>query len=402
MQKIVLKLLVLSISIAALMVGSCAKNNPVAPSQAPSQGKMSFALEAADNAVTGKVTIAKGALTEVLPISITNHAGTVMFSDIQVGTWQIQVQLFDAGGVEIYTGNGTALVTLATTTTVTIRVNHNTGHLQIIVNVPSGGYVNDQKPDVVLTGLNASSVWSDKTKMFVADSNGSILIFNSIPTTAGVSPDVILGGLGADLVRSDGKKLIVSSTANDRVMIYNSIPTNNSASPDVTLTGVNYLGWATTDGAKLYVLETWYNNVLIFNTIPDNNNTSPDVVLSGINNAWSICSDGARLFLSNFDKSVFIYNSIPSNDSATPDVVLRPDLGFDSRICSDGKCLFVCDRYPSTDHSRILVFNTIPTNGNAIPDAVIKGFYALGDVCSDGVRLLVIDNGSVSIFNQNQ
>jgi uncharacterized protein YcfL len=126
----------IAVSIGVLLVASCAKHNPVAPSQAPSQGKMLFTLEAADNVVSGKVTISKGAITQDLPISITNHTGTVNFDGIQVGTWQILVQLFDSSGVEIYTGNGTALVTLNATTTVTIRVNHNTGNLQVIVQVP--------------------------------------------------------------------------------------------------------------------------------------------------------------------------------------------------------------------------------------------------------------------------
>jgi uncharacterized protein YcfL len=135
MKKAVLALI--TIFIATLMVAGCAKHNPVAPSQAPSQGKMSFTLDAADNVVSGKVTITKGAITEVMPIEITNHEGTVSFNSIQVGTWQIRVQLFDANGTELYTGTGSGLVTLNATTIVTIRVNHNTGTLQISVLVPS-------------------------------------------------------------------------------------------------------------------------------------------------------------------------------------------------------------------------------------------------------------------------
>lgn len=116
----------------------CAKANPVAPSQTPEQGKLLFALDAAsDNIATGKVTITKGNITQVLPITITGHTGSVAFSAVQVGHWSIQVQLFDADGVEIYSGDGTAVVAKNATTTATIRVNHNTGNLTIIVNTDS-------------------------------------------------------------------------------------------------------------------------------------------------------------------------------------------------------------------------------------------------------------------------
>ena len=75
-------------------------------------------------------------MTHVLPITITDHSGTVTFAGIQVGHWDILVQLFDEGGVEIYTGTGEAIVTKDATTTVTIRVEHNTGTLIINVEVP--------------------------------------------------------------------------------------------------------------------------------------------------------------------------------------------------------------------------------------------------------------------------
>jgi hypothetical protein len=135
MKKILYLLFVLSISI--LMAVSCSKKNPVAPSQAASQGKITFALNAADNITSGKVTITKDAITETQPIAISNHTGSVVFNSIQVGTWNLLVQLFDANGDEIYTGNGTALVELDATTEVNITVDHNTGTMQINVLVPS-------------------------------------------------------------------------------------------------------------------------------------------------------------------------------------------------------------------------------------------------------------------------
>ncbi|MCD4813750.1 LamG domain-containing protein [bacterium] len=124
------------IAISAFIAISCSQNNPIAPSTAPSQGKMMFALDAADNIATGQVTVTKGALTHVLPITIADHSGSVIFEPIQVGHWDILVQLYDVDGVEIYIGTGEAIVTKNNTTTVTIRVEHNTGNLEIIVEVP--------------------------------------------------------------------------------------------------------------------------------------------------------------------------------------------------------------------------------------------------------------------------
>ncbi|MCD4813749.1 LamG domain-containing protein [bacterium] len=131
-----LALLLAVLAVPAVMFISCSQNNPIAPNTAPSQGKMMFALDAADNIATGQVTVTKGALTHVLPITIADHSGSVIFEPIQVGHWDILVQLYDVDGVEIYTGTGEAIVTKDATTTVTIRVEHNTGTLIIQVEVP--------------------------------------------------------------------------------------------------------------------------------------------------------------------------------------------------------------------------------------------------------------------------
>jgi hypothetical protein len=119
-----------------LLLAGCSRNNPVAPSTAPAQGRIQLALEAADEVASGKVTITKGVLTQILPISITSHTGSVLFESIQVGTWTIIVQLFDKDGVEIYSGSGEAVVSVNTTTCVSIRVNHNTGDLEVVVELP--------------------------------------------------------------------------------------------------------------------------------------------------------------------------------------------------------------------------------------------------------------------------
>jgi hypothetical protein len=91
----------------------------------------------AQEIATGTVTVTKGGMTFTRPIVIANYTGTVTLSGLQVGRWNILVQLFDSEGYEIYTGEAQAVVNKNQTTTARIRVGHNTGSLDIIVDVPS-------------------------------------------------------------------------------------------------------------------------------------------------------------------------------------------------------------------------------------------------------------------------
>lgn len=118
-----------------LFLAGCSKNNPTAPTTAKEQGKMLLALSASDEIASGQVTISKGSWAQTLPIAIANHTGSISFEGVQVGKWNIQVQLFDQTGAEIYSGSGEAMVTRNATTSVTIRVNHHTGNLEIKVEI---------------------------------------------------------------------------------------------------------------------------------------------------------------------------------------------------------------------------------------------------------------------------
>ncbi len=136
-------LLLLVLTLAAGVITNCSKKeelNPVTPITSDSsdnKGKISFRLlAAADEIASGVVTITKGSMTYKKPITIENQEGSVTFEDIQVGKWNILVQLFDADGYEIYTGTGTGIVNKDETTVVKIIVNHNTGNLEIDVEVP--------------------------------------------------------------------------------------------------------------------------------------------------------------------------------------------------------------------------------------------------------------------------
>lgn len=129
------------LAIPALILISCAQNNPIAPTtKVPEQGKISFAMSVPDDIAYGHVIIAKGDQELVKEVTIANNTGSVTFDDLQVGKWYILVQLFDGDAVMIYDGQGEAMVTKDQTTTVTIRVTETggTGSLEITVEVPGG------------------------------------------------------------------------------------------------------------------------------------------------------------------------------------------------------------------------------------------------------------------------
>jgi len=151
------------------------------------------------------------------------------------------------------------------------------------------------------------------SKLIVGDAaNSRVLIFNSIPTSNGAAADVVLGqtdfthcsangggtvsasGLTfSDDVWSDGTRLIVADADNNRVLIWNHIPTANDTPADVVVgqpdmtssaSGVGPASMAGPDfiasnGVQLFVGDHGNNRVLVFNSIPTANGASADVVL---------------------------------------------------------------------------------------------------------------------------
>ncbi|HWJ41120.1 MAG TPA: hypothetical protein VNT29_08295, partial [Candidatus Limnocylindrales bacterium] len=104
------------------------------------------------------------------------------------------------------------------------------------------------------TGFNEpAGIWSDGTKLVVADfENSRVLIWNTIPTTNGAPADVVVGQADfntGDLpnpptaqslnrpfgVVSDGARLFVSDTFNNRVLVYSPFPTSNNPTASFVL-----------------------------------------------------------------------------------------------------------------------------------------------------------------------
>ena len=259
-------------------------------------------------------------------------------------------------------------------------------------------------------------VWSDGTKLVVADSgNNRILIFNTIPTDNNASADVVIGqndmashsanqGGGSaaaygmsfpTAVTSDGTKLVVNDEGNSRVLVYNTIPTTNNALADVvigqndfvsrsgnqgssaqayTLSG-NYDVYAF--GGSLYIADASNNRVLVYNTIPTNNDAPANIVIGQNDFTHSTANQGGGV-------------------SATT-------LSHPQGIWASGSKLFVMDQ----SNRRALIYSPIPTSNNAAaylalgqPDLVNGASHSISsatfagnpyDVFSDGTSLLVPD-----------
>ncbi|HYW05247.1 MAG TPA: NHL repeat-containing protein [Gammaproteobacteria bacterium] len=155
-------------------------------------------------------------------------------------------------------------------------------------------------------------------KLIVADTgNNRVLIWNDVTSlTTGKAPDVVLGQpdlsscqanqggnpsaatlSGPTAVWSDGTRLIVADSGNNRVLIWNDISAITSSNddepanvvvgqPDMTSTAAGASQTLMNDpkgvdgfGGGLFVADTGNNRVLIFNSTPASNGAGASVVL---------------------------------------------------------------------------------------------------------------------------
>lgn len=214
-----------------------------------------------------------------------------------------------------------------------------------------------------------SAVFSDGTKLFVADSqNRRVLIWNEFPTSINEPADVVVGQADFTTVSTTcnssttsypfgvsvyNGKLVVSDRDQDRLLIWNSIPTSNGVSADVVLGQPNFdtctgtsisantitrpRGIAVDANGRLYAADQDGNRVLVWNSIPNQNNPNADLVVgqtslttgsSGLSSSnfsgpLSISAYGTRLFIAdNGNKRVLVFNSLPTTSGVSADMVV--------------------------------------------------------------------------------
>lgn len=264
----------------------------------------------------------------------------------------------------------------------------------------------------------------------VADTdNRRVMIYNSIPTTSGVSADYVLGqpnfttntqsssatgfksAIGAS---SSGTRFLMSDLDSNRVNIYSPLPTSGNPAISVVVgsTATNTDGGggclnnefttprkAIIAGGKLFIASMDQNRILIFNSVPTTNGAPADVVVGQANmtscassttaNTLSfpvdVWSDGTKLIVAEQGNNrVLIWNSIPTTNNQPADLVLgQPN--FVSSTPNNGgisastlnsprgitvnaaQQLFVSD----SGNNRILIWNTFPTTNNQAADVVL-------------------------------
>jgi hypothetical protein len=163
-----------------------------------------------------------------------------------------------------------------------------------------------------------SGVFYDKVsgKLFITDyDNSRVLIYNRVPTTNSVPADVVVGQtnftssnqsctastlLDPVTAKVFNGKLFIVDQDNLRVLIYNSIPTTNGVSADVVIGQINFTTCNTPtgpsslyypmdiefDGQRLFIIDQRHR-VLVYNSIPTANYTAADIVIgqSDFNNS---------------------------------------------------------------------------------------------------------------------
>ena len=277
---------------------------------------------------------------------------------------------------------------------------------------------------------NPISVWSDGTKLYVADySNHRALIWNTFPTSNFAKPDVYLGqasdtgqgfGCGAGEMRnpsgiwSDGTTLLVPTLLCNRVAVYSPVPTTGNPNPTTILGGTS-LTDATADrtaiqsnrphkakiaGGKVYVAD--YNNhrIKVWNSLPapgahgtpsdyviGNSNTGngSGLTQAGLQNPISMAVSGNRVYVADYNNFRLVgFNTLPTGDGTNADFVIGQEdfvsevfndhnpisastFDYPEGLAYDGTQFFAAD----VSRNRILVWNNVPTSWNQPADFVI-------------------------------
>ena len=145
-------------------------------------------------------------------------------------------------------------------------------------------------------------------RLLVADKRGRVLIWLSIPSVNATPPDRVIGApdfttrselatsaniANAAGIWSDGTRIAVADAPNDRVLIWTSFPLANgqpadlvlgqpdmgTSRPGTTQSGMDGPLAVDSNGTQLAVLDAGNHRVLVWNTFPTQNGQPADVVL---------------------------------------------------------------------------------------------------------------------------
>jgi len=168
------------------------------------------------------------------------------------------------------------------------------------MNDPSGVTIAGGKLIVADTGNNRVLIWNDVTSLVDGKAPDLVLgqqnLTSCRPNQGNTSPSATTLS-GPTAVWSDGTRLIVADSGNNRVLIWNDIssltssnddqpanvvvgqPDMTSGSPGASQTLMNDPKGVDGYGGGLYVADTGNNRVLIFDSRPASNDAAADIVL---------------------------------------------------------------------------------------------------------------------------
>jgi formylglycine-generating enzyme required for sulfatase activity len=165
------------LAVAVLVLIGCEQSAEHSPTSVEPAGaakmRLNFSVPTNLNIDTGQVTVTKGDLEYSQTVDLHAGSGTVLFTGLQPGLWQIDVGLYDAEGALIYQGSGEAAVRVGQVASAHIVLTELTGDLEITVEMPGG---EDEGP-VAYYPFNGNA-----TDESANDNNGTI-VGGATPTT---------------------------------------------------------------------------------------------------------------------------------------------------------------------------------------------------------------------------
>ena len=176
------------------------------------------------------VTISKGEFTEILEITHENYAATAEFSDLVVGDYQIQVDVFD-GETLVAEGTASATVSANQVATTDLRLELKAGGLVVNVCVPG------QAPDTLWTDQFEYKVQNDLSSIgaeAAGPAGGVPDYHNSLPYADLKKDDQLSVGISVDQVFEqvpEGHYLAISD--------HHSLTIKNNGEDVITLSGCN-------------------------------------------------------------------------------------------------------------------------------------------------------------------
>jgi hypothetical protein len=329
--------------------------------------------------------------------------------------------------------------------------------------------------DVARGVQNPWDVFSDGTKVYVADyNNHRVLIWNTVPTTNFIAPNVYLGqtsntdqsnACNVDYkfrnprsVWSDGSKLFVANSACHRVSVYDSIPTTNTQAPNTSICQASLTTSSTSKtattcrtptkvkmvGTKLLVADSGNHRIKVWNSLPasGDHGVASDFVVGDsntnngngsqqwrLNSPTSFAMAGTTLYVADTNNARVVgHTTFPTGDASNAAFQIGQEdwnkvtinnygatsaKNFDDieGIAWDGTQFFVAD--PA--RNRVMVWNGTPTSNNQDADFVIGQGNFLNTtsgrsqsqlsqprgICTGGGKLWVPDTGNrrVMVFD---